>query len=74
MSAFGGQGAKFADICAMTTIFEGNIVRCLRRLDELLGELATACKVMGNGALEQRFVDGRTAMKRDIVFAASLYL
>jgi len=30
------NGKSFADICKMTNLFEGSIIRCLRRLDELL--------------------------------------
>lgn len=43
------QGAKFKDICEMATdIFEGTIIRSFRRLDELLAQVAEACKVIGN--------------------------
>ena len=34
------SGAKFVDICKMTTIFEGTITRCTRRLGRAEGELA----------------------------------
>ncbi len=30
------KGASFAEICKMSQIYEGSIIRCLRRLDELL--------------------------------------
>ena len=33
------KGAKFADICKMTTIFEGTIIRAIRRLEELLRQV-----------------------------------
>ena len=26
------SGSKFSDICKLTTIFEGTIIRCIRRL------------------------------------------
>jgi ATP-dependent RNA helicase DOB1 len=68
------KGSKFKDICGMTDIFEGSIIRCMRRLEELMRQLSVASKGIGNAALEQKFADGITKIKRDIVFAASLYL
>eukprot|EP01116_Phalansterium_solitarium_P015269 TRINITY_DN3360_c0_g2_i1.p1 TRINITY_DN3360_c0_g2~~TRINITY_DN3360_c0_g2_i1.p1 ORF type:complete len:1056 (+),score=481.56 TRINITY_DN3360_c0_g2_i1:1954-5121(+) len=68
------KGAKFSEICAMTDIFEGSIIRCVRRLEELLRQMCSTAKAIGNTELEQRFADGITKIKRDIVFAASLYL
>lgn len=32
------EGATFKEICSESDIFEGSIIRCLRRLDELLKE------------------------------------
>jgi ATP-dependent RNA helicase DOB1 len=46
----------------------------MRRLEELLRELTVAAKAIGNAELEAKFADGITKIKRDIVFAASLYL
>ncbi len=68
------NGARFADICEMTSVFEGTIIRCLRRLEELLRQLASAAKAIGDEALEKKFEAGQAKLKRDIVFAASLYL
>ena len=33
------QGCKFADLCRMTSVFEGSIIRCMRRLEELLRQM-----------------------------------
>ncbi|XP_019620531.1 PREDICTED: superkiller viralicidic activity 2-like 2 isoform X1 [Branchiostoma belcheri] len=68
------KGATFAQICKMTDIFEGSIIRCMRRLEELMREMCHAAKAIGNTELENKFADGITKIKRDIVFAASLYL
>jgi len=68
------KGAKFSEICHMTNIFEGSIIRCMRRLEELLRQLCSAAKAIGNSDLENKFADGINKIKRDIVFAASLYL
>lgn len=67
-------GSTFADICKMTDVFEGSVIRCMRRLDELLRQMCQAAKAIGNTELENKFADGITKIKRDIVFAASLYL
>ncbi|XXQ38758.1 Helicase ATP-binding domain-containing protein [Plasmodiophora brassicae] len=69
------RGAKFADVCKMApSIFEGSIIRCMRRLEELLRQLSSAAKLIGNADLETKFDQGIALIKRDIVFAASLYL
>jgi ATP-dependent RNA helicase DOB1 len=68
------NGSSFLDICTMTDIFEGSIIRCMRRLEELLRQLSNAAKAIGNGALEAKFAMAISAIKRDIIFAASLYL
>ncbi|XP_069735881.1 exosome RNA helicase MTR4 [Phaenicophaeus curvirostris] len=68
------NGANFAHICKMTDVFEGSIIRCMRRLEELLRQMYHAAKAIGNTELENKFAEGITKIKRDIVFAASLYL
>jgi ATP-dependent RNA helicase DOB1 len=67
-------GVSFAKICSMTSIFEGNIIRHIRRLEELLRQMSCAAKAIGNTPLEAKFNEGIVKIKRDIVFAASLYL
>ncbi|KAF4043171.1 DSHCT domain-containing protein [Phytophthora infestans] len=68
------QGAKFSQICKMSDAFEGTIIRCLRRLEELLRQLTLAAHSIGDVELEKKFDEGGKKLKRDIVFAASLYL
>ena len=69
------HGAKFKDICDQATdIFEGTIIRGFRRLDELLSQMAEACKVIGNMELMKKFEEAQKNLKRGIVFTASLYL
>lgn len=68
------NGATFSQICKMTNIFEGSIIRCMRRLEETLRQLMQAAKAIGNSELENKFAEGIRSIKRDIVFAASLYL
>ncbi|XP_072228527.1 exosome RNA helicase MTR4 [Leuresthes tenuis] len=68
------NGATFAQICKMTDVFEGSIIRCMRRLEEVLRQMCSAAKAIGNTELENKFAEGITKIKRDIIFAASLYL
>uniref|UniRef100_T1IR20 Exosome RNA helicase MTR4 n=1 Tax=Strigamia maritima TaxID=126957 RepID=T1IR20_STRMM len=68
------NNAPFSEICKMTDIFEGSIIRCIRRLEELLRQMCQAAKAIGNVHLENKFAEGIRLIKRDIVFAASLYL
>ncbi|KAL3868895.1 hypothetical protein ACJMK2_041651 [Sinanodonta woodiana] len=68
------KGASFAQICKMTDIFEGSIIRAMRRLEETLRQMCQAARAIGNTELENKFAEGIHRIKRDIVFAASLYL
>jgi ATP-dependent RNA helicase DOB1 len=67
-------GSSFSDILKMTDTFEGSIIRCFRRLEELLMQLIDAAKIIGNRDLQLKFEGAEGSLKRGIVFAASLYL
>jgi ATP-dependent RNA helicase DOB1 len=54
------KGAPFSQIMKMTSIFEGSIVRCMRRLDELLKQMSQAAKAIGNTELENKFAEGHS--------------
>jgi len=68
------KGASFRDIIKMTDMFEGSIIRSMRLLEELLRQMVQASKNIGNTELENKFAEAIKLLKRDIVFAASLYL
>ncbi|KAF1347800.1 rRNA-processing arch domain-containing protein [Delphinella strobiligena] len=68
------NGASFAEICKMTDVYEGSLIRLFRRLEELIRQIAQAAKVMGSDELEQKFEVALTKVRRDIVAAQSLYL
>ncbi|EOD44282.1 putative atp-dependent rna helicase dob1 protein [Neofusicoccum parvum UCRNP2] len=68
------KGATFAEICKMTDVYEGSLIRLFRRLEELLRQIAQGAKVMGNSDLEQKFEKALEAIRRDLVAAQSLYL
>ena len=52
------DGQSFANICKMTSIYEGSMVRCIRRLEELLRQMCSAAKAIGNSELEAKFTEG----------------
>ncbi|KAL8055915.1 hypothetical protein ABFX02_04G086300 [Erythranthe guttata] len=68
------KGTPFADICELTDVPEGMIVRTIVRLDETCREFRNAAAIMGNSALHKKMEMASNAIKRDIVFAASLYI
>ncbi|OSX68436.1 hypothetical protein BU14_2803s0001 [Porphyra umbilicalis] len=68
------SGAPFRDICALVDAPEGTIVRCVNRLAELLREVGNVARVIGNGALAETAAEGGGGIRRDIIFAASLYV
>jgi len=68
------EGKRFYEIMNQCNLYEGSVVRVIRRLEELVRELASAAKTIGNQELEKKLNEGRSRLKRGIIFAASLYL
>ena len=68
------KGVKFIEVQKLTGTFEGTTIRALRRLEELVRQLASASKAIGNHELKEKFEKGSELLKRDIVFCSSLYL
>lgn len=68
------RGTPFSEITALTDVMEGSIVRAVVRLDQCCRELMDAARVMGDTALFQKMAAASAAIKRDVVFAASLYV
>lgn len=69
------RGLKtFAEIADMTDLFEGSIVRSLRRLVEFLDNLHNACVEVGESSLAEKFEEAHKSISRGIVHANSLYL
>jgi antiviral helicase SKI2 len=66
--------APFASISELTTAPAGSIVRCITSLDELCRDVRNAARVIGNPSLYRKMEDASLAIRRDIVFAASLYI
>ncbi|KAK9356228.1 rRNA-processing arch domain-containing protein [Lipomyces doorenjongii] len=68
------QGATFAQICKMTDVYEGSLIRMFKRLEELLRQMVQAAKVIGNEDLETKMDAAMEKIRRDLVAAGSLYL
>lgn len=58
----------------LTNVQEGIIVRCIQRTDELLKDLVAAAKLVGDIELSTKLQEASKCIRRDIVFALSLYL
>ena len=67
-------GKSFRAIATLTTVLEGSIVRCIVRLDEACRELGGVSRVIGNEEMTKKMEECSTLIRRDIVFAGSLYL
>ena len=67
-------GVPFSTICQLTLVQEGSIVRTIVRLDELTREVRNCARVVGNPTLYRKLEEASVAIKRDIVFASSLYV
>ena len=67
------RGMPFSQITQLTDVQEGVIVRTIQRLDETLRDVKDAARVIGDPILYQKMDEASTIIKRDIVFAASLY-
>lgn len=61
-------------VSGLASVYEGTIIRVLRQEEELLRQLESGAKRIGDTKLAEKFKEAMTAIKRDIVFAASLYL
>lgn len=68
------KGAAFSELCQMTEIYEGSIIRHIRRLDEFLNQLQSASKKLGDEELAMKFHEARESIRRGIIFSNSLYL
>ncbi|KAL0488400.1 cytoplasmic exosome helicase Ski2 [Acrasis kona] len=67
-------GLPFAEICKLTEILEGSIVRSITQIDQACREVRNAARVIGDADLYQKMEEASAKIKRDIVFAASLYV
>ncbi|XP_078061704.1 superkiller complex protein 2-like, partial [Mustelus asterias] len=67
------KGLPFAEITQLTDVQEGIIVRCIQRLNETCRDVRNAARIIGDPTLNAKMEQASNLIKRDIVFAASLY-
>ncbi|GCB72592.1 hypothetical protein scyTo_0002073 [Scyliorhinus torazame] len=67
------KGLPFAEITRLTDVQEGIIVRCIQRLNETCRDVRNAARIIGDPTLNAKMEQASNLIKRDIVFAASLY-
>lgn len=67
------RGMAFEKITDLTDVQEGTIVRVITRLDETCREVRDAARVIGDADLFRKMEECQALIRRDIVFAASLY-
>ncbi|PCH34097.1 antiviral helicase [Wolfiporia cocos MD-104 SS10] len=67
------KGMPFEQITELTDVAEGTVVRVITRLDETCREVRDAARVIGDAELFKKMEETQIKIKRDIVFAASLY-
>lgn len=64
----------FHQIAQLTDVQEGTIVRAITRLDETCREVRDAARIIGDAELYQKMESCQTKIRRDVIFAASLFL
>lgn len=67
------KGKSFGEICEYE-IYEGSLIRVIRRLDELIKELIECTGLIGNTELKENLEKASELIRKGIPFAASLYL
>lgn len=67
------QGKSFVECKTLTEIQEGIIVRCIQNLIELLRDIRNAAHSFGEPVLFNKINSAINLIKRDIIFAPSLY-
>ncbi|KAK5668535.1 Antiviral helicase ski2 [Batrachochytrium dendrobatidis] len=67
------RGLPFKHITDLTDVLEGSIVRCIVRLSETCREVSGAARLLGDAGLYKKMEEAAELIRRDIVFAASLY-
>jgi len=67
------KGSNFCQLCEVTTLFEGSIIRTMRRLAELLKQLTMSADAIGDKNLEEKFDLALKSLHRGVPFSSSLY-
>ncbi|KAI9018272.1 NUC185 domain-containing protein [Hyaloraphidium curvatum] len=67
------RAVPFKDVVELTDVLEGTIVRTIVRLDETCREVQGAAKAVGDAGLVAKMEAASASIRRDVVFATSLY-
>ncbi|KAJ2795924.1 Antiviral helicase ski2 [Coemansia guatemalensis] len=67
------RGLSFLNITTLTETQEGIIVRCIMRIADVLKNVTSAAMLIGDTELKLKLESASELIRRDIVFAASLY-
>ncbi|KAI8325235.1 antiviral helicase [Martensiomyces pterosporus] len=67
------RGLSFQSITALSDTQEGIVVRCILRIDDVLKNAISAAFLVGDMDLKLKLQAASELIRRDIVFAASLY-
>ncbi|KAJ2746622.1 Antiviral helicase ski2 [Coemansia sp. BCRC 34301] len=67
------RGLSFLNITSLTDTQEGIIVRCIVRIADVLKNVTSAAMLVGDAELKLKLQAASELIRRDIVFAASLY-
>ena len=68
------KGMSFNRITDLTDVMEGSVVRTIQRLDETCRQMKNAAKLVGDPSLYTKMQQAQDMIKRDVIFAASLYM
>ena len=71
---FWANGVSFAELCGMTQAKEGRIVATIVQLHELVTSIISATIIMGEPTIRNNLRRVQAMIKRDIIFAGSLYI
>jgi ATP-dependent RNA helicase DOB1 len=68
------NGESFANCMQTTGVFEGSLVRAIRRVEEIIRQLELAAKALGDLQLAETLERTSSSLRREVPFAPSLFL
>ena len=68
------KGSSFYEVTKTTSIFEGTLIRCSRRLCELMNQIIYAADKVGEAEMKAQMEAALASLQRGIMFCGSLYL
>jgi ATP-dependent RNA helicase DOB1 len=68
------KGATFYEVTKASQIYEGTLIRCARRLCELMNQVIYAADKVGEMEMKAQMEVALASLQRGIMFCSSLYL